>query len=125
MEERPMERIVLPRSLRRPIAFTGRKAAEAATGLRWSDQDFSGRTGHSTSVTIYEADDGRYVAHVAEISQWPGDPPVIDTVTVMPDIDAVIGWLRSRRRLPIAFRDRLIGQLDPPPEDISEIPSDA
>lgn len=72
-EQKPVHQHVIDRDGERPIRFKGRRIAVASNSSNTASSDYSGSTGRSWKLELYETTGGNYVCVRTGYSQWQGE----------------------------------------------------
>lgn len=93
-KEVTMEKIVLKRSERRPLAFEGELLASYETSPNQASSRWSGSPGRWQETRVYRSKSGKYILHRARMTQWEGERNRFEAL-VFNDLEDLIGFLEE------------------------------
>ena len=105
-----MQKYVVKRSGRTPLAFEGEVLASFATSFDRAHPDYSGRPGEAEGVTVYRTKGGKYVVAVAHLTCWQGQHNRYDA-RVFDSLPGALNYLAFEAGVPEWVVDEIADQL--------------
>ena len=100
--------IIVKRSGQAPLRIRGTLIADNHSSFNSASPSYSGSTGHSQSVKVYQTASGKYVISIANYTQWQGQHNT-DDAAVFPSLAECITFLKDR--VPRWMVDELVKEI--------------